>query len=384
MPEDPAAAASVAVQNSLEWIKIQTNTAIYLKSMIAELDRFNGDVGELHHFLKRGDQITAIIDRRLMAGTVDAVDAVEIKASLVGRVKRTILNDIQADEFTPWNDIKKKLKRVYGGGRWSPEEDMYSLLTLRKGYQQSDGQFAEEMILRYNRISDKLSEQYERSEATARITFLATILKVQLEKNLKNRNPLPADCSFIQAAQEVMDRGAREEEERYRCRSEEAWVRVERRRREERPRAQARNREPERRDPGRTQDRRFNRADYKRESGVTRQRERKCYECGRTGHLAAQCSKAKCFECGRRGHLARECPWMYRRGRDEPERMEVNFQKLQRRGRTSPTYSYDSEGASSSVSTSSTVRSLKQKKKRGAWSRDATPREETAEPRLQA
>ncbi len=42
--------------------------------------------------------------------------------------------------------------------------------------------------------------------------------------------------------------------------------------------------------------------------------QRKCYQCGKYGHLAAACpsssgtSRKKCFQCGRYGHIASDCP----------------------------------------------------------------------------
>ncbi|MGR0243508.1 hypothetical protein ACUWC2_28915, partial [Klebsiella pneumoniae] len=48
-----------------------------------------------------------------------------IRADLVCRVKRSVLNLIQADEDTPWVAVKERLKKAYGGGRWTPEEDIF-------------------------------------------------------------------------------------------------------------------------------------------------------------------------------------------------------------------------------------------------------------------
>ncbi|MGR0261060.1 hypothetical protein, partial [Klebsiella pneumoniae] len=47
-------------------------------------------------------------------------DAEALKAALVCRVKRSILNMIQADEETPWSVVKDRLKKAFGGGRWAP------------------------------------------------------------------------------------------------------------------------------------------------------------------------------------------------------------------------------------------------------------------------
>jgi len=35
---------------------------------------------------------------------------------------------------------------------------------------------------------------------------------------------------------------------------------------------------------------------------------RKCYECGKEGHLARFCRAKRCFQCGQGGHIARICP----------------------------------------------------------------------------
>nr|XP_024214290.1 serine/arginine-rich splicing factor RS2Z33-like [Halyomorpha halys] len=69
--------------------------------------------------------------------------------------------------------------------------------------------------------------------------------------------------------------------------------------------------------------------DYRR-----RKSERRCYECNRTGHIAAQCTLTRCYECGRQGHIARECPRRSHRPtrrEPKPEPMEVNNQDWSRR-----------------------------------------------------
>ena len=52
----------------------------------------------------------------------------------------------------------------------------------------------------------------------------------------------------------------------------------------------------------------------RRETGPGQQRARKCVNCGKEGHLAADCRGPKrelgqrpCFICGKTGHIARDC-----------------------------------------------------------------------------
>nr|XP_014292168.1 DNA-binding protein HEXBP-like [Halyomorpha halys] len=47
--------------------------------------------------------------------------------------------------------------------------------------------------------------------------------------------------------------------------------------------------------------------------------DRKCYECGKVGHLVAPCPRTRCFECDNEGHIARQCPYMYRSAETGPE-----------------------------------------------------------------
>lgn len=50
-----------------------------------------------------------------MAGLVDPLDAVELRVSLAGRVRRNVLNHILADQLT---DTRNGLKKANGGGQW--------------------------------------------------------------------------------------------------------------------------------------------------------------------------------------------------------------------------------------------------------------------------
>ncbi|MGR0243423.1 hypothetical protein ACUWC2_28410, partial [Klebsiella pneumoniae] len=62
----------------------------------------------------------ALIQAKAGEELIERRDADSLRADLVCRVKRNVLNHIQADEGTPWETIKARLKKAYGGGRWTP------------------------------------------------------------------------------------------------------------------------------------------------------------------------------------------------------------------------------------------------------------------------
>lgn len=252
-----------------------------------------------------------------------------LKAALVCRVKRSILNVIQADEETPWTVVKERLKKAYGGGRWTPEEDIFQMFRDTKQPRQSNGQYAGVLLARYNRILDKMRETHSAEEAEARMEFLATILKVQLAKETGKKEGLPRDRTFIECAQEMVDASAREEEVRN-TEEDGSWSKVTYRR--------SSNFRAPRREVEFTRRERPAPATWRpgKPRGNGRREERKCHGCGKPGHLVAHCPRTRCFECGTEGHIARQCPYMSRRrevNKEEP--MEVNAQKLWRRSRTS-------------------------------------------------
>lgn len=119
LPRDTLAEAHA---NALDWMKIRTATTQDLRRAIADLERFGGEIGELNHFLKGGDRLISRIEAKVSEDLVNAGDAESLKAALVCRVRRNVLNQIQADEETPWPVIKERLKKAFGGGRWTPEE----------------------------------------------------------------------------------------------------------------------------------------------------------------------------------------------------------------------------------------------------------------------
>lgn len=99
---DPAARASSNMVQ-LEWMRVRTATATYLMNSILDLER--------------GQQIYNLMEARILAGLVGPLDTIELRASLVGRVNRSMLNHIQADELTEWGEILCRLKKAYGGGQ---------------------------------------------------------------------------------------------------------------------------------------------------------------------------------------------------------------------------------------------------------------------------
>ncbi|XP_066906707.1 uncharacterized protein, partial [Halyomorpha halys] len=116
---------------------------------------------EKSHFPKGDDQLIGRIDAKRVKNLLDSEDTEALRAAVVCRVKRSILNQNQADEETPWNVIKARLKKAFGGGQWAPEEDISMMIKGTKNPRQSDGQYAAELLPCYNRIANKLSEMME-------------------------------------------------------------------------------------------------------------------------------------------------------------------------------------------------------------------------------
>lgn len=326
LPETTMAAAHA---NALEWLKIKTATSQDLRKAVSDLERFTGETGELNHFLKGGDRLIARIEAKVSENLLGRDDADSLKAALVCRIKRGILNQIQADEETPWPIVKERLKKGFGGGRWTPEEDIFQMFREVKQSRQSRGQYAGTLLARFNRITEKMRETLRVEEVEARMNFLSLILKVQLAKETGKKESLPRERTFVECAQDMVDESAREEEARMEL-DETGWNRITYRR----PRTtQASWKKKEFGDNGRERappgERRPGQA-RPRNSG--RKEERKCHGCGKTGHLVAQCPRTRCFECGTEGHIARQCPYIYRR-RETPqaEPMEINAQRVRRR-----------------------------------------------------
>ncbi|XP_014275991.1 uncharacterized protein [Halyomorpha halys] len=151
--------------------------------------------------------------------------------------------------------------------------------------------------------------------------ILGRVLKVQLNHYLDRPGSLPKDRDFLECAHDLID--ARERNEARFGKPEADWTEV------KSPRM--RQRSPTRWINSNTgfEKRRSRGLDARR-----RKSERRCYECNRTGHIAAQCTLTRCYECGRQGHIARECPRRsHRPNRREPkpEPMEVNNQDWSRR-----------------------------------------------------
>lgn len=344
LPQETLAQAhanmAAAEANALERLKVKTAISQDMRNAVTDLERFNGEVGELNHFLKGGDRIMARLEAKVRENLVDQADADALKAALVCRVGRGILNLIQADEDTPWNTIKERLKKAFGGGRWTPEEDIFQLFRETKKQYQTTGQYAGLLLGKFNKITEKMRETLAAGEVEARMAFLSTILKVQLARDTGRKEGLPRERTFMECAQDMIDASARDEENKYETENDGGWSRVAYRRTE-------RNRNQPRPDMGRRREGDFNRRE--RRPGLERKgwkrEERKCHGCGKAGHLVARCPRTKCFECGMEGHMARQCPYMRRRENERGEPMEVNAQRIWR-GRVPPSESTDSREGS--------------------------------------
>lgn len=315
------------VTAAIVYMKVKAITARNVRDDIMDLEKFTGETGELNHFIKGSDRIMAKIKKKMEEDLLTPGDAEELSAVLVCRVKRKILNQIQADEGTPWEVVKARLKKEFGRGRWTPEEDIFYMFRETKKNRQTNGQYAEVLLDKYNKITEKMRETATVVEVEARMAFLSTILKVQLARETGRKENFPSDRTFLECANEMADMSAREEETRG-GEEEFGWKRVSYKRSE--PKTwRIRTREREIRDVRPPTPRREVRSIRRGERDQTGRRfdrngveRRKCFECGRTGHLAAACDRIRCFECRSTGHVARDCPFIYRR-KDRGEPMEI-------------------------------------------------------------
>lgn len=239
----------------------------------------------------------------------------------MSKVNEDILNSIQGTAYSAWEEIKAKLKNVFGGGRWTAEEDLYSLIKTVKRSGQTKGQFVSTLLDKFIRVKSKMVDSIGSAEANGRMAFIATIMKVCLDDQVNERG----EGNFEELARTIIEREARKEERgtyiKPRETETDGWTRQQKRptrpmrHEKSEPQSAQRNWGAKPRPQGPNQ-RGFRRPEQ--------QATKKCYSCGQVGHLASSCRKSKCFKCGNTGHFARECPYMYRRRRDEP--METDRQ----------------------------------------------------------
>ena len=89
--------------NALAWMKVRVATTQDVRRAISDIERFTGEVGELNHFIKAGDRLMAEIEVKMGENMINPSDAESLKAALICRVRRSVLNLIQAYEETPWS-----------------------------------------------------------------------------------------------------------------------------------------------------------------------------------------------------------------------------------------------------------------------------------------
>ena len=200
---------SKATENTqIELLKIRTQNSAFIHEVISQLEPFTGVVGDLEHFIKGGDQIKTLITARQESGTLLESDVKILEASLIGRISRRVLNAVQGDLTVSWETLKIRLKKLYGGGRWTPEEDVFYLFKERRTQGQSEGEFAEKLLVLYNRLTEKMVETCGQAEGAQKMEFLRGVLKVQLNHYLDRPGSLPRDRDFIECAHDLSMRGS--------------------------------------------------------------------------------------------------------------------------------------------------------------------------------
>lgn len=77
-------------------------TVTYLKNAISELQRLSRELGQLKNCLKQGNQIQStnnLIEVIISARGRNLLNTIELRTSLVGRVRRNVMNKIQAEDL---------------------------------------------------------------------------------------------------------------------------------------------------------------------------------------------------------------------------------------------------------------------------------------------
>ena len=180
------------------------------------------------------------------------------------------------------------------------EEDTLALLRLTRRSNQSEGQFAEELWEKWEKLTLKMAENLSPEEVQARVRLLEPLLKLVLRTE-EDDKPLPETCRFVEMAQITWEKEERKKERQRSSVPQRDWVKVEPRR-EERPRRTEAWDTERRTRAKRVQERR--QAPVRRYTREDRKNVR-CFRCDRTGHMAFQCPTTRCFECGEQGHQAR-------------------------------------------------------------------------------
>lgn len=306
----------------MDMYQLQTRNADYMLRALRYMERFTGeDIGMLPQFIKLGDRFHSQISRRFEMGKLDQAEVEELQMYLVTRVASNVLTRIHCDCLTPWAEVRNLLKSYYCGGRLSVEEDTVALFACHRRTGQRDGDFAEQLWAKFDRLREKISESSNSlEEAAQKLQYLTPLLKVHLINEISDKNGVNPNWTFDQTAKGLWERDGLEYEKRSETHSREpeSWVRVDRRSYrsgyKKATRREVRQSSPRRPTPRRDV-RERGRPDFRR-----------CFECKETGHLAAQCNRAKCFDCGKRGHFARNCPQRNRYPQYEP--MEVNAARI--------------------------------------------------------
>lgn len=332
---------SQSAERAGEQVRLQR--ANLLMMLTLNIPEFEGDASTLSDFLDRG---SALIEQ-LQAAPGDPATDKAIRQLLIGRVATTIRRQIGVTANTAWEEVAKKLREQYAGGRKPYQRQAVTLLSTTRRKGETPAQFATRIEEGTRMLRARVFETektVEEAHRTMQVLELLVAERIRREMPERVKKTL-RETEELHTLGDVIDH-VRDEDEEFGEAAErvERWVEVEPRRTRES--GTYRGRSQRYTNPGNRGPRREDKPAWSKRNAPARN------DLRREPRVK---TKRECWECGNEGHFARECPYIFRREQKQRsyaqavrgEPMEINCGR-QRSGGSSGEETDESTTAGSS------------------------------------